>query len=97
MTPIEKINKNVYATFLSREEEWHRALGRDATFSWSKVLDHPPKCNKRITGRSGPSWIGRCGVIYPKEDPLLLSVLDYIRRLSSLTLLRAQLCIEALL
>ena len=28
-----------------REEERHRALGRDATFSWSRALTHPPRCN----------------------------------------------------
>ena len=26
-------------------EERHRALGRDATFSWSRALTHPPRCN----------------------------------------------------
>ena len=36
----------MYATFLSREEEGHRALGRDATFSWSKALTHPPRCDR---------------------------------------------------
>ena len=46
MTPIQKINKNAYATFLSLEEEWHRALGHDATFTWSRVLTHPPRCNR---------------------------------------------------
>ena len=29
-----------------REEERHRALGRDATFSWSRALTHPPRCNR---------------------------------------------------
>ena len=28
------------------EEERHRALGRDATFSWSRALTHPPRCNR---------------------------------------------------
>ena len=27
-------------------EEQHRALGRDATFSWSRALTHPPRCNR---------------------------------------------------
>ena len=27
-------------------EERHRALGRDATFSWSRALTHPPRCNR---------------------------------------------------
>ena len=33
-------------------EERHRALGRDATFSWSRALTHPPRCNRtRHRGR----------------------------------------------
>ena len=32
-------------TLVYREEERHRALGRDATFSWSRALTHPPRCN----------------------------------------------------
>ena len=27
-------------------EERHRALGRDATSSWSRALTHPPRCNR---------------------------------------------------
>ena len=27
-------------------EERHRALGRDATLSWSRALTHPPRCNR---------------------------------------------------
>ena len=27
-------------------EERHRALGRDATFSWSRTLTHPPRCSR---------------------------------------------------
>ena len=27
-------------------EERHRALGRDATFSWSRALTHPLRCNR---------------------------------------------------
>ena len=35
-----------------REEERHHALGRDATFSWSRALTHPPRCNRtRHRGR----------------------------------------------
>ena len=35
-----------------REEERHRSLGRDATFSWSRALTHPPRCNRtRHRGR----------------------------------------------
>ena len=43
-------------------EERHRALGRDATFSWSRALTHPPRCNRRVTGAAiliswwPPSW-----------------------------------------
>ena len=29
-----------------REEERHRALGRDSIFSWSRALTHPPRCNR---------------------------------------------------
>ena len=56
-------------------EELHRALGRDATFSWSRALTHPPRCNRtRHRGRhldfvgaailvswGPPSWIGSRG------------------------------------
>ena len=56
-------------------EERHRALGRDATFSWSRALTHPPRCNRtRHRGRhldfvgaailvswGPPSWIGSRG------------------------------------
>ena len=44
--PIQKIKKIVYATFLSPKKEGHRALGRDATLSSSRVLTHPPRCNR---------------------------------------------------
>ena len=38
-------------TLVYREER-HRALGRDATFSWSRALTHPPRCNRtRHRGR----------------------------------------------
>ena len=45
-------------------EERHRTLGRDATFSWSRALTHPPRCNRtRHRGRhlisdfvGPPSW-----------------------------------------
>ena len=36
-------------------EERHRALGRDATFSWSRALTHPPRYN-RTRHRGPPSW-----------------------------------------
>ena len=58
-------------------EERHRALGRDATFTWSRALTHPPRCNRtRHRGRhlvsdfvgaailvswGPPSWTGSRG------------------------------------
>ena len=47
----------------------HRALGRDATFSWSRALTHPPRCNRTrhrdrhlVSDFLGPpSWISRRG------------------------------------
>ena len=64
-------------TLVYREEERHRALGRDATFSWSRALTHPPRCNRtRHRGRhlvsdfvgaailvswGPPSWTGSRG------------------------------------
>ena len=56
-------------------EERHRALGRDATFSWSRALTRPPRCNRtRHRGRhldfvgaailvswGPPSWTGSRG------------------------------------
>ena len=56
-------------------EERHSALGRDATFSWSRALTHPPRCNRtRHRGRhldfvgaailvswGPPSWTGSRG------------------------------------
>ena len=56
-------------------QERHRALGRDATFSWSRALTHPPRCNRtRHRGRhldfvgaailvswGPPSWTGSRG------------------------------------
>ena len=50
-------------------EERHRALGRDATFSWSRALTHPPRCNRTrhrglhlVSDFVGPpSWIGSRG------------------------------------
>ena len=39
-------------TLVYWEEERHRALGRDATFSWSRALTHPLRCNRtRHRGR----------------------------------------------
>ena len=58
-------------------EERHRALGRDATFSWSRALTHPPRCNRTrhrdhhlvsdfvgaaiLVSWGPPSWIGSRG------------------------------------
>ena len=56
-------------------EERHRALGRDATFSWSRALTHPPRCNRTrhrgrhldfvgaaiLTSWGPPSWTGSLG------------------------------------
>ena len=36
----------MYTTFLSPEEEGYRTLGCAATFSWSRALTHPPRCNQ---------------------------------------------------
>ena len=66
-------------------EERHRALGRDATFSWSRALTHPPRCNRtRHRGRhldfvgaailvswGPPSWTGS-DVKNAKVAPILL-------------------------
>ena len=66
-------------------EERHRALGRDATFSWSRALTHPPRCNRtRHRGRhldfvgaailvswGPPSWTGS-DVKNAKPAPILL-------------------------
>ena len=74
-------------TPLYNREERHRALGRDATLSWSRALTHPPRCNRTchrvIRGLRGrtlclwqSSWI-RCrfsDVIGAKETPILLLV-----------------------
>ena len=56
-------------------EERHRALGRDATFSWSRALTHPPRCNRTchrgrhldfvgaaiLVSWGPPSWTGSHG------------------------------------
>ena len=69
-------------------EERHRALGRDATFSWSRALTHPPRCNRtRHRGRhldfvgaailvswGPPSWTGS-DVIGAIVGPILLAYL----------------------
>ena len=69
-------------------EERHRALGRDATFSWSRALTHPPRCNRtRHRGRhldfvgaailvswGPPSWTGSRDVIDSIVAPILLKI-----------------------
>ena len=70
-------------------EERHRALGRDATFSWSRALTHPPRCNRtRHRGRhlvSGaailvswgpPSWTGSRGGRHLGSDVVGAAILD---------------------
>ena len=68
-------------------EERHRALGRDATFSWSRALTHPPRCNRTrhrgrhldfvgaaildLTSWGPPSWTGS-EVKNAKPAPILL-------------------------
>ena len=69
-------------------EERHRALGRDATFSWSRALTHPPRCNRTrhrgrhldfvgaaildLTSWGPPSWTGS-DVKNAKPAPILLT------------------------
>ena len=78
-------------------EERHRALGRDATFSWSRALTHPPRCNRtRHRGRhlgvvgasildqkswGPPSWTGS-DVKSAIVGPILLSMLGNHRFVS---------------
>ena len=66
-------------------EERHRALGPDATFSWSRALTHPPRCNRtRHRGRHldfvgaadrkswGPPSLTGSDVKNAKPAPILL-------------------------
>ena len=71
-------------------EERHRALGRDATFSWSRALTHPPRCNRtRHRGRhlgvvgaailvswGPPSWIWRRGGRHLGSEVVGAAILD---------------------
>ena len=71
-------------------EERHRALGRDATFSWSRALTHPPRCNRtRHRGRhldfvgaailvswGPPSWIGSRGGRHLGSEVVGAAILD---------------------
>ena len=73
-------------------EERHRALGRDATFSWSRALTHPPRCNRtRHRGRhlvsdfvgaailvswGPPSWTGSRGGRHLGSDVVGAAILD---------------------
>ena len=43
LRPESKVTVTLNDTF---REEGHRALGREATFSWSRALTHPPRCNR---------------------------------------------------
>ena len=62
--PVQKTHKEewiTYPSFLNSEEEGHHALGRDATFSWSRALTHPPRCNRtrhRKVRRSNGDHLG---------------------------------------
>ena len=49
-------------------EERHRALGRDATFSWSRALTHPPRCN-RTRHRGPPSWYRGAAILVSWGPP----------------------------
>ena len=65
-------------------EERHRALGRDATFSWSRALTHPQRCNRtRHRGRhlvsdfvGSPSWIGSHGGRHLGPEVMGAAILD---------------------
>ena len=65
-------------------KERHRALGRDATFSWSRALTHPPRCNRtRHRGRhlvsdfvGSPSWISRRGGRHLGSEVMGAAILD---------------------
>ena len=56
------------------EEERHRALGRDATFPWSRALTGPRTRHRVVRGRGGHlgAAILACDVIYAKGAPILL-------------------------
>ena len=65
-------------------KERHRALGRDATFSWSRALTHPPRCN-RTRHRDchlvsdfvePPSWIGSGGGRHLGPEVVGTAILD---------------------
>ena len=73
-------------------EERHRALGRDATFSWSRALTHPPRCNRTrhrdrhlVSDFVGaaisvswwpPSWIGSRGGRHLGSHAVGAAILD---------------------
>ena len=73
-------------------EERHRALGRDATFSWSRALTHPPRCNRTrhrdrhldfvgaaILDRKSlgpPSWTGSRGGRHLGSHSVGVAILD---------------------
>ena len=65
-------------------EERHRALGRDATFSWSRALTHPPRCNRTrhrdhhlVSDFVGPPpWISRRGGRHLGSEVVGAAILD---------------------
>ena len=65
-------------------EERHRALVRDATFSWSRALTHPPRCYRtRHRGRhlvsdfvGPPPWTGSRGGLHPGSEVGGAAILD---------------------
>ena len=67
-----------------REEERHRALGRDATFTLSGALTHPPRCNRArhrdrhlVSDFVGPpSWISRRGGRHLRSEVVGAAILD---------------------
>ena len=71
-------------TLVYREEERHRALGRDATFSWSRALTHPPRCNRTrhrdrhlVSDFVGPPpWISRRGGRHLGPEVMGAAILD---------------------
>ena len=65
-------------------EERHRALGRDATFSRSRALTHPPRCNRTrhrdrhlVSDFVGPPpWISRRGGRHLGSEVVGAAILD---------------------
>ena len=76
------------------EEERHCAIGRDATFSWSRALTYHPRCyrtgHREVWGLMVAILDRLCDVIEAKEGPVLLqlskAMTDRIGMLSQLDL-----------